>query len=52
MKILVINGSPRTNGLTASILHSLESELVQLGNDVEYVDLVRLDMKHCMGCCS
>ena len=52
MKILVINGSPRTNGLTASILHSMESELVQLGNDVEYVDLVGLDMKHCMGCCS
>ena len=52
MKIIVINGSPRTNGLTASILHTIGSELMSSGNDVEYVDLADLDMAHCRGCCS
>ena len=52
MKIIVINGSPRTNGLTASILHSLEIELISQGHDVEYVDLINLDIAHCRGCCS
>lgn len=52
MKIIVINGSPRTNGMTASILHSVENELISQGIDVEYCDLVDLDISHCRGCCS
>lgn len=52
VKIIVINGSPRKNGLTASILHSVEEELISQGNDVEYVDLTDLDIGHCRGCCS
>lgn len=52
MKIIVINGSPRTNGMTASILHSVESELISQGIDVEYYNLTDLDIGHCQGCCS
>lgn len=52
MKVIVINGSPRTDGFTAFLLHSLEKELILLGNDVEFADLVKLDMKHCRGCCT
>lgn len=52
VKIIVINGSPRVNGLTASILHAIEGELISKGTDVEYYDLINLDIKHCCGCCS
>ena len=52
MNIVVINGSPRINGLTAYVLHSLERELVLQGNNVEFVDLIKLKMEHCRGCCS
>lgn len=52
MKIIVINGSPRTDGVTASVLHSVESELITRGIDVEYFNLTDLDIGHCRGCCS
>ena len=52
MRVIVINGSPRTNGMTASILHSVESELISQGIDVEFYDLTDLDIGHCRGCCS
>lgn len=52
MKIIVINGSPRTNGMTASVLHSVESEFISRGIDVEYFNLTDLDIGHCRGCCS
>ena len=31
MKIVIINGSPRVNGLTAGILHTLERSLLTQG---------------------
>ena len=52
MKIIVINGSPRTNGITESILRSVESELISRGIDVEFFNLTDLDIGHCLGCCS
>lgn len=52
MKIIVINGSPRKNGLTASILHAVEKELISPGITVEYYDLTELEIGHCLGCCS
>lgn len=51
MKIVIINGSPRDKGLTAEILHSIEKRLVQKGAEVAFYNLVKLDMKQCMGCC-
>ena len=52
MKVIVINGSPRVNGLTASILHSIEKRLNEGGVQTEYYDLVHMNMSHCIGCCS
>ncbi|MCR5214262.1 MAG: hypothetical protein K6E10_07580 [Eubacterium sp.] len=31
MKVIIINGSPRTNGITAATLHTLEKELMESG---------------------
>ena len=31
MKVIVINGSPRVNGLTAAVLHSVETKLNESG---------------------
>jgi multimeric flavodoxin WrbA len=51
MKIVIINGSPRRNGATAALLHSIEKQLLLLGADVEYYDLSALNMSQCRGCC-
>ena len=52
MEIIIINGSPRKNGLTATILHALEKRLVEKGANVNFYDLIDLDIKQCIGCCS
>ena len=52
MKIVIINGSPRENGLTAGILHRLERILTEQGADVEFYDLNKLKMSQCRGCCA
>ena len=51
MEILIINGSPRTKGVTAAVLHMMEEELVIRGADVEFVNLSEIKMSHCQGCC-
>ena len=52
MKIVIINGSPREKGLTASVLHHLEKNLTEQGADVEFYDLSALKMAQCRGCCA
>ena len=52
MKIVIINGSPRTNGATAAVLRSIENQLLLCGAEVDYYDLSKLDMKQCIGCCA
>lgn len=52
MKIIVINGSPRENGLTANILHGIEERLCQRGAEVKFYNLIKLDTKQCIGCCT
>ncbi len=52
MKIVIINGSPRTDGLTATILLGISSTLTEHNADVSYYDLGRLTMAQCLGCCS
>lgn len=51
MKIIIINGSPRNNGITAQILHTIEKRLSERGAQVQFIDLAGLDMEHCRGCC-
>lgn len=53
MTILIINGSPRKNGATATILHTIEKYLLQKENVfIEFVDISDLDIATCKGCCS
>lgn len=52
MTILIINGSPRKNGATATILHTMEKYLLLKENVlVEFVDISDLEMDPCKGCC-
>ena len=51
MEILIINGSPRTGGITATILHSIEAKLSVAGIRTTFYDLGKLQMAHCTGCC-
>ena len=52
MKIVIINGSPRVNGLTAGILHVIEKGMISLGAEVEFYNLSELTMSQCRGCCA
>ena len=52
MKIVIINGSPRVNGLTAGILHVIGKSLISQGAEVEFYNLSELTMSQCRGCCA
>lgn len=52
MKVIIINGSPRKNGATSNVLHTIEQRLIDKGADVRFVNLSELDMGQCSGCCS
>lgn len=49
MKILVLNGSPRQNGVIVSLLKAV-TESLPAGHDVEWIDVNKLSMKYCTGC--
>jgi len=51
MKILGFLGSPRLAGICARLLDSALAGTASRGAEVKRVDLVRLDIRHCMGCC-
>jgi len=51
MKIAIINGSPRANGATGTLLREAARHLGQKdGTDVTLVDLGSLSMRLCAGC--
>lgn len=52
MHIVTINGSPRKNGATAGILHTLEQELSAQGAAVDFLDISDLNIAPCKGCMS
>ena len=52
MHIVIINGSPRKNGATAGILHTLEQELSAQGAAVDFLDISDLNIAPCKGCMS
>lgn len=53
MNIVIINGSPRRNGATATILHTMEKYLLRKEDVfVEFVDISNLEITPCQGCCS
>lgn len=53
MRILIINGSPRSNGATGSVLQEIKDYLEKKENmDIHYHDLGELDIQFCKGCMS
>ncbi len=48
--ILFLNGSPRKNGVTTSLLNIIASEARSAGGSVEWVDVSKLSVKPCVGC--
>ena len=52
MKIIILNGSSRVNGITATILHRLEYYLLESGVHVSFYNLGIQNISHCTGCCS
>ena len=49
-KIVIINGSPRRNNNTATLLKEAQRGAESIGAEVEYIDLVKLNFKGCMSC--
>ena len=50
MQVLIINGSPRKNGVTAAVLHRIEENLRGAGIEVLFYNLGEIKMSHCTGC--
>jgi len=50
MKVLAINGSPRKNGNTETVLDAFLKGAADAGADVEKIQLVDIDYKCCKGC--
>ena len=50
MKVLVLQGSPNTDGSTALLAAEFARGAREAGHDVEIVDVATLDMEPCTGC--
>lgn len=50
MKIIAINGSPRRNGNTATLLHKALEGAAAAGAETECIDLYTLNYKGCISC--
>ena len=48
--ILFLNGSPRKNGVTTSLLNIIAGEARSAGAAVEWVDVNKLSIRPCIGC--
>lgn len=50
MKILIINGSPRKNSNTATLLQAVASELRSKGAEIDILNIADLSVTPCHGC--
>ena len=50
MKVLMINGSPRAKGNTATALHEMEKIFKEEGIETEIVHVGNKDIRGCIGC--
>lgn len=50
MRVMTIQGSPRSEGCTGTLLHEMEQELTSLGHEVEHVEARELGLAGCKGC--
>lgn len=52
MKVLMLNGSPRSNGNTFTALNEMKTVFESEGIDVEMLHIGNLDIRGCIGCAS
>ena len=50
MKVLMINGSPRPNGNTATALREMEKIFQQEGVETEIIHVGNKDIRSCIAC--
>ena len=48
--ILILNGAPRKNGSTASLVRAFTDGAVSSGNEVREAYIQGMDIKNCLGC--
>jgi multimeric flavodoxin WrbA len=48
--ILILNGSPRKNGVTTTLLRIIADETRSAGAEVEWIDVNNLSIRPCIGC--
>ena len=51
-KIIVLNGSPRENGNTASLIKEFKIGAEENGNEVKVFNLQNMNINPCLGCCN
>ncbi len=50
MKVIILNGSPKANGNTATALHEVEQVLHQQGIETEFIHVGHLPVHGCIAC--
>lgn len=50
MKVIILNGSPKANGNTATALHEVERILQQQGIETEWIHVGHLQIHGCIAC--
>jgi len=50
-KIVILNGSPRTNGNTKELVKAFVKGAESAGNTVQVFDLQKMNIHGCLGCC-
>ena len=48
--ILILNGAPRKNGATASLIKAFTEGAISSGNEVREAYIQGMDIKNCLGC--
>ena len=51
-RILIVNGSPRKNGVDAAIIGEISKRLTPKGHDVEVLNICDMDIHGCIACMS
>ena len=49
-KILILNGSPRKNGATASLIQAFSDGAKEAGNEIREAYIQGMEIKNCLGC--
>ena len=50
MKVIILNGSPKAHGNTATALHEVERTLQQQGTETEWIHVGYLQIHGCIAC--